>query len=342
MYTYIYRGLKGSGSSARSRAHCQSPSSVLHGPVGKRNVNKPNMVKSCCRYAVEYRCEACHGLQWPSYQEVATGLYTLPSMSDFCQCASWSHSALSPGNGEALFNYYAQCDGPDGNTHCVQQPLLDALAAGNMELQASESNGSECVTPSCLDPDHNFLQPHAASRSRLQGETVAITSPAEMHPFLERSMPLRGRGRLTQLHETLCYTARWRGSWEPIASQGTPMSNEKLPRKHAWRMCLGRLTVVKKVRGETLVPDGKVSGVVTQDRHAEVAFWRADDIDIKVFVATLAGETPVLSVDVRGYSIHHGWDVTAIVLVLWDPGGNSWDKSSLGSAFVVVHGARRR
>ena len=59
-------------------------------------------------------------------------------------------------HGETVLTYDAQCDGPDGNTHCVQQSLLDARAAGNMELQVNESTGSECDTPGFLEPDLGF------------------------------------------------------------------------------------------------------------------------------------------------------------------------------------------
>ena len=60
-----------------------------------------------------------------------------------------------------------------------------------------------------------------------------------------------------------------------------------------------------------------------------MAFWRGE-----VFVAMLAGETPMLSVDFRGCSVSYicmVWDVPS--MVPWDPGGNSWDESSLVSAF---------
>ena len=70
-----------------SGRHPEGSSSLFHGLVGKRNVKEPKMVKSGRRYAVEHRCEACHGLRWPSYKETATGLYMLPSMNDFYQCA---------------------------------------------------------------------------------------------------------------------------------------------------------------------------------------------------------------------------------------------------------------
>ena len=38
----------------------------------------------------ERRCFSCGGLQWPSYDEVGSGRFTLPTLQDCCKCGSWS------------------------------------------------------------------------------------------------------------------------------------------------------------------------------------------------------------------------------------------------------------
>ena len=180
---------------------------MIHGLMGKRNEKEPKTPKPCCSYAVGWRCEVCHGLQWPSYGEVAGGSSALPSLSDCCMRVSQNNSPVSADHAEVVSSDSCQldiqCDGPDENMHCFLHSLLDTCDVEHREIQADETTANGCVLPTFPAPKICSAQLDAVKRARLQGARLSNIKLTTTNPFLDSTMPVRDRGRqlFTQLHD---------------------------------------------------------------------------------------------------------------------------------------------
>ncbi|OLP81692.1 Tubulin alpha-1 chain [Symbiodinium microadriaticum] len=167
-------------------------------------------------HAVENRCNTCGALQWPSYEEVARG-YALPSPGDYCPCnIRGERLPVCDGQGGAD----ARHDSLDGNTcweDCLQVStgICGAQLVWNWEPQLRCFGGD-------LGNQKAGTKRFAAAEVVAKSLATALADAGDATVLVQVPEGSRDPDQrlFTQLHDEFGFSARWRGSWEPLVDLG--------------------------------------------------------------------------------------------------------------------------